>query len=277
MQGVRPLVSIVIATFERRQRLQGCVRAIRRHVTLPHELVIVDGGSRDGTVAWVGRQPHTRVLVEQRRAGCCAAYDLGFRAVRGEFVMWLNDDSQPLPGAIETAVEQLRRPEMSDVGLIAFYHTHRQPWNELHGYVHSGTRFGVLHVRGLPYANFGLLRSSLLEQLGYLDRGYYYCAWDPDLALKVQRDAGLKVLGVPAARVVHEELADARKTRDVNTARDRDNERLFAKWKLPPKNGFPDPRPAYAALLAARGLLAGETPTPPGETPTPPGVTSTPS
>jgi hypothetical protein len=40
--------------------------------------------------------------------------------------------------------------------------------------------------------NFGLLRRALLERLGYLDERYYFCAWDPDLSLKVQREAGLK-------------------------------------------------------------------------------------
>jgi hypothetical protein len=140
------------------------------------------------------------------------------------------------------------------VGMVAFYHTHQQPWNELDGHEHDGLRYGVLHVRGLPYANFGLLRRETLAAVGFLDRGYRFCAWDPDLSLKVQRLAGRIVVGVPAARVYHEEHIDERKAADVDASRAIDNERLFAKWKLPPKGAFPEARRAYAGLRASLGL-----------------------
>jgi GT2 family glycosyltransferase len=113
----------------------------------------------------------------------------------------------------------------------------------------------MLHVRGTPYANFGLLRRALLERVGFLDEGYRFCAWDPDLSLKVRRDAGLLVVGAPDALVVHEELADERKRADAGALRTRDNERLFAKWSLPRKGNFADPRGDYLALLRTRGLV----------------------
>ena len=250
-----PAVSIVIATYERLTRIQRCIAVVRENVRLAHELVIVDGGSTDGSVEWLQAQPDVRLHVESERGGCCRAYDTGFRLARAPFVLWLNDDSYPLAGAVEHAIALLERDDMTDVGMIACYHTHHDPYNELHGFDRDGQRWGVLHVRGVPYANFGALRSSLLEQVGYLDTDYYFCAWDPDLSLKVQREAGLKVLSSPAAAVFHEELHDQRKAADGGAVRTRDNERLFKKWNLPPKGQFPDPRPAYLELLQRRGLL----------------------
>jgi GT2 family glycosyltransferase len=250
-----PRVSIVIATFQRLPRLQSCIQAVRSNTAISRELIVVDGRSTDGTGEWLAAQPDIRTHIEQVRSGCCRAYDTGLRMAVGRYVMWLNDDAQPLPDAIDAAVHFIERPESRDVGLVAFYHTHRQPWNELHGVDRDGRRFGVLHVRGFPYANFGLLRRELLESLGYLDTGYHFCAWDPDLSLMVQRLAGLKVVGAPDALIDHEEYVDDRKRDDAGQTRTRDNERLFAKWSLPRKGPFADRRSAYRQLLARYATL----------------------
>jgi GT2 family glycosyltransferase len=251
MSETPPTVSIVIATYRRFDRLRRCIERTRAGFleNTPHEMIVVDGGSDDGTREWLAAQPDVRVHVESQRAGSCRAYNIGFRMARGECVMWLNDDAWPAPGAVAAAWRFLRRHESDGVGLVALYHNHRQPWNEIHGIDRDGDRFGVLHVRGTPYANFGLLRRELLERLGHLDERYYFCGWDPDLSLKVQREAGLLVVGCPDAIVHHEELADERKAADAGETRTRDNQRLFDKWSLPPKGSFPDPRPAYAELM----------------------------
>ena len=252
MKSGTPIVSVVIATYRRLSRLQRCIERTRTGTDISHEFVVVDGGSDDGTLEWLAEQPDVRFHNEERRGGSCRAYNIGFRMARGRYVMWLNDDSYPLPGAIENAVTFLESDAASDVGLIAFYHNHNQPWNELHGIEHDGSHYGILHVRGVPYANFGLLRRELLERVGFLDEGYEFCAWDPDLSLKVQREANLRVMGCPEAIVLHEELLDERKQSDAGDIRTRDNERLFDKWNLPNPGDFPDPRPEYAELLRIR-------------------------
>ncbi len=248
-----PVVSIVIATYNRLERLRYCVDRIRANVSLPREIVVVGGASPDGTAEWVQAQPDIRFIREYRREGACKAYNRGFREARGSHVMWLNDDSYPLPGSVEAAVATLERPDLSDVGMVAFYHNFDRLRNRLDSVEHEGIVYGVFNVRGVPYANFGLLRRELLERLGWLDEGYYFCAWDPDLSLKVQREAGLLVVGCRRALVYHEELIDDRKSEDL-AVWDRDNARLFAKWNLPARDSYPDPGPAYRQLLQERGL-----------------------
>ncbi|MFH1748871.1 MAG: glycosyltransferase [Planctomycetota bacterium] len=250
-----PTISIVIGTYQRYAQIKRCIETIRQHVSVPYELVVIDGGSTDGSAEWLAEQPDVRLHLEQERAGCCRAYDLGFRMTTAPFVCWLNDDAYPLAGTIEHGLDIFARADMTDLGLLACYHTHTDHWNELDGFDHDGRRWGVLHVRGYPYANFGLLRRGLLAEVDFLDTGYKFCAWDPDLALKIQLNAGLKVLSSRRARVYHEEFHDERKASDAQETRQHDNERLFRKWKLPPKGQFPDPRPAYRELLGERGLL----------------------
>jgi len=247
-----PVVSIVIATHQRLERLKRCIAAIRRNVTSDYELVVVGGGT-DGTTEWATARSDIRFIREERREGATRAYNKGFRVAAGRYVMWLNDDSYPLPGAVEAAINMIERPDLRDVGLVAFYHDEDRKWNRLHEVVHEGNTYRIYDVRGATYANFGLLRRSLLAHLEYLDERYYFCAWDPDLSLKVQREAGLLVIGCPGALIHHEELMDERKRQDMSIA-DADNAKLFRKWRLPEKFTYPDPGPAYQRLLEERGI-----------------------
>ncbi|MCH8967191.1 MAG: glycosyltransferase [Planctomycetes bacterium] len=223
-------------------------------MTHAHEVVVVDGGSSDGTRDWLARQSDLRVILEPKREGAVRAFNKGFRAATGTYVMWLNDDAYPLAGSVEAAVAMIERPELADVGMVAFYHNWHSPRNVLDRIEHQGETFEMCHVRGYPYANFGLLRRTLLERIGFADERYYFFAFDPDLSLKVQLTAGLKVIGCRRAVIRHEEYHDDRKVGDLS-AGDEDNAKLFAKWNLPKKNGYPDPGPPYRRMLTERGLL----------------------
>ncbi len=249
-----PTVSIIIPTYHRLVHLQRCIERIRRHVAIDHETIVVGSSDGDGTEGWLAAQPDLRYIRETRREGAVRAFDKGFRAARGTYVMWLNDDAYPLPGAVEAAVRMIERPDLTDVGMVAFYHNFDRQWNRLDSVVHDGETYSIYNVRGMPYANFGLLRRRLLHQLGYLDLRYYFSAWDPDLSLKVQCEAGLEVVGCREALVYHDELIDERKTEDTN-ALEEDNRKLFQKWQLPDKFAYPDPGPAYRAMIRERCVV----------------------
>jgi GT2 family glycosyltransferase len=247
-----PRVSIVVATYARLDSLKRCVEQVRENVGPPFELIVVGGASNDQTAEWAASQQDIVFIREHRRDGATRAYNKGFRAATAPYVMWLNDDAHPLPGAVEAAINMLERPDLTDVGMVAFYHNEKRAWNRLDEIQVGGQAYAIYNVRGRPYANFGLLRTALLVQLSYLDERYYFCAWDPDLSLKVQ-DAGLKVVGCRKALIHHEELIDERKQEDLSVA-ETDNARLFAKWNLPQKFSYPDPAVPYREMATALRL-----------------------
>lgn len=248
-----PLVSIVVPTCNRRERLVHCIEQTRCNVTADKELIVVDGDSTDGTRDWLAAQSDLRVILESHREGAVRAFNKGFRAARGTFVMWLNDDAYPLPGAVEAALDMIRRPDLADLGLVAFYHNWHNPRNVLDRVEHDGDTFELCHVRGHPYANFGLLRRDLLERIGFADERFYFFGFDPDLSLTIEIREGLKVIGCRRALIRHEEHHDDRKLADLDRGAE-DNRRLFAKWNLPEPGTYPDPAPGYLRLLAERGL-----------------------
>ncbi len=249
----KPVVSIVIATYARLDRLKRCIAAVRENVHLSHEVIVVGGGAGDGTEEWVAKQRDIRFIRETQREGACRAYNKGFRTATGTYVMWLNDDAYPLRGSVEAAVRMIEHPDNADIGMTAFYHNFDRKWNRLDSFEHAGETYSIFNVRGTPYANFGLLRRDLLERLDYLDERFYFGAWDPDLSLKVQRLANLAVVGCRSALVYHEELIDDRKQEDLGVMEE-DNAKLFAKWHLPERSSYPDPAPAYQQAIQHRPL-----------------------
>jgi len=254
---MQKIVSIVVPTFNRFAKLRRCVDNIRRSASIPVETIVVDGGSTDGTRAWLARQSDLRVILEETRAGAVAAFNKGFRTATNPFVLWLNDDAYPLPGSVEAALEVLERGDLRDVGMVAFYHNWHCERNVLDRVFYEDESYELCHVRGYPYANFGLLRRELLEKVGFADERFYFFGFDPDLALKIQFDEGLKVVGCRKALVHHDEDHDERKTADLPAGRE-DNEKLFAKWpQLPAAGDYPDPTPAYLKFLTQRGLTEG--------------------
>lgn len=91
-----PDVGVVLGTYQRLPLLQRCVASLRRSVgDLSYELVIVDGGSTDGTQAWLREQPDV-VLIEQGQLfGAVAAFNAGFARVVDDGCPWVvqfNDD-----------------------------------------------------------------------------------------------------------------------------------------------------------------------------------------
>jgi GT2 family glycosyltransferase len=248
------IVSIVIPTFNRFDRLRRCILAVREHVSHPSEIIVVDGGSTDGTRDWLRAETDLRVILEARREGAVRAFNKGFRAASGHYVMWLNDDAYPLPGAVEAAVNLIEAPTLADVGMVAFYHNWHSERNVLDRVEHEGETYELCHVRGYPYANFGLIRRTLLERIGYADEGFYFFGFDPDLSLTVQLSMGLKVIGCRRALIHHDEHHDGRKLSDLAEG-EKDNARLFAKWNLPEPGAYPDPVPGYRRMLSERGLM----------------------
>lgn len=253
------IVSIALPTFNRLARLQKCVESVRENAGVPYELIVVDGGSTDGSREWIAEQGDLRAILEERREGAVRAFNRAFRAATGEFVTWLNDDARIMPGALESALGMFDLPKVRDrLGMAAMYHEWHSDRNVLDRVERFGGTFELCHVRGYPYANFGVLRRALLERVGFADEGFRFFGFDPDLSLRIQIEEGLLVLGCRGACVRHEEHHDERKTGDLAIG-DEDNRRLFEKWpQLPARGEYASPRPAYMSQLYELGLISAE-------------------
>ncbi|HVR80777.1 MAG TPA: glycosyltransferase [Luteimonas sp.] len=213
-----PRASIVIPVFNQFAHTLACLRALAAHPPQSGiEIIVVDDGSSDATTAL----PQVDGLRYHRRAtngGFIAACNDGAALARGDFLVFLNNDTVPQPGWLDALLRTF--DETADAGLVGaqlLYPDGRL--QEAGGVVFadgSGWNYGRLESADDP--RFGYLRDAdyvsgaaiaipraLFVQLGGFDVRYapaYY--EDTDLAFAV-RAAGKRVLYQPAARVVHDE------------------------------------------------------------------------
>jgi len=113
------VVSIVIVSFNTVSELLACLASIERSArSVPHEVILVDNASADGTVEAVrARFPAVRLIANDANVGFPKANNQALPLVRGEYVMFLNPDSSVEPGTLERMVAQLEGfPERAAVG-----------------------------------------------------------------------------------------------------------------------------------------------------------------
>jgi GT2 family glycosyltransferase len=231
-------LSIVIPTMNRAASLASCLVAVRNTTQCSYEIIVVDGASQDNTPSVLATAVETladrlRIIRETKREGFVKAANKGFRAARGKYLMWLNDDARPLNGSLDRAVNQLQYAPPS-VGMVALFHAAHTTRNVAVEANHRGQTFQMLHVRGTLYANFGVASRAVFERLNYFDERYFMNAADPDFSLKIW-NSGLSVVPAFGALVDHDELQDERRDADRDRAAT-DNARLFEKWDLPDRN-----------------------------------------
>ena len=113
------MVSIIIVSFNTVRELLACLESIERATrSVPHEVILVDNASADGTVEAVrARFPAVRVIANDANVGFPKANNQALPLARGEYVLFLNPDSELGPGTLEQLVAGLEEiPERAAVG-----------------------------------------------------------------------------------------------------------------------------------------------------------------
>ena len=114
-------VSVVSGTYNRLPHLKNMVDSVRSStgVGLPYEIVIVDGGSKDGTIDWCKNQPDIVLIEQGRLLGAVKAFNAGASRANGKYVIMANDDIQFLNESILCALSFME--DNSHIGIGCFY------------------------------------------------------------------------------------------------------------------------------------------------------------
>ena len=107
----RPRWAAVVVNYEGGDRLVGCVRSVLADASAgPVEVLVVDNGSRDGSVDTLRvAVPGVRVVRAPGNVGYARAANLGIAASRAPIVAVLNVDTVVAPGAAKVLLDRLDR------------------------------------------------------------------------------------------------------------------------------------------------------------------------
>ena len=114
MTSVRPAVSVVIPIFNEADNLEDLHRELTAALEAmgrPYEIILVDDGSTDDSLARMGelesRDRRLRVLALRRNFGQTAAFSAGFDHAHGDIVVTSDGDLQNDPADIPRLVARL--------------------------------------------------------------------------------------------------------------------------------------------------------------------------
>ncbi len=108
--GERPLVSVVIPTYDRGAYLREAVQSVLDQSYQAWELIVVDDGSSDGSVGFLEALADSRIqVVRQPHSGNPARMrNLGITRAGGEYVAFLDSDDVWMPEKLSLQVADLR-------------------------------------------------------------------------------------------------------------------------------------------------------------------------
>lgn len=212
-----PLISVVIPNWNGAHHLPTCLGALRGQSYKRFEVIVVDNGSRDGSVALLKRDyPEVRLVALEENRGFAGGVNAGIRQAKGEIIALLNNDTSADPDwllEIEKAMAENPQAGMAASKILLFDRR-----NVLHSAGDLYRLNGVPDSRGVwevdegqydePEEVFGACgaagayRRAMLEEIGLFDEDFWSFCEDVDLAFRAQL-AGYRCIYAPRSIVYH--------------------------------------------------------------------------
>ncbi|HEY9881130.1 MAG TPA: glycosyltransferase [Leptolyngbyaceae cyanobacterium] len=203
--------SVVIPTYNRKPILEKCLRALEQQRLSKggqvegYEVVVVDDGSTDGTVAWLRNRAeefsHVK-LFEQNHLGPAAARNLGVEKAVGDIIIFIDSDLVVLEGFLQTHADALANAWQRSGHDRIF--TYGRVVNTCNFDDPTSEPFKVTDYSQAFFATGNVaIAKHWLEQAGLFDTQFTLYGWE-DLELGVRlKNLGLSLVKVPEAVGYH--------------------------------------------------------------------------
>lgn len=242
---MKPLVSVITVNFNGAALTEALVESLRRHVTLPLEIIVVDNGSREDEAKLLqARYPELRTIRSERNLGFAGGNNLGMQVATGEYLLLLNNDTEVEDDSLHLLADTLHmRPELGAVcPKIRFFDPPRKIQfagytpltritlrNALVGFgaPDDGT-FDAPH--DTPYAHGAamMIRREVLDKAGFMPECYFLYYEELDWSERIC-EAGYAIAYDPRCTVYHKESATTGRQSPLRAYYLARNRMLFAK------------------------------------------------
>ena len=214
-------VTIIVLNWNKREALLDCLEGLRRADLRGASVLVVDNGSRDGSVDAVrARFPGTHIVALPENRGYAGGNNAGMRVALeagAEGVLLLNNDAvvapdflSPLLSAVEwpmtggacSAIHRADHPEMLDVAYSLIRFEQRNAVQLLGVNSLPGQGFATRCEIPIAIGCCLLLRAEALRHVGLFDERYFAYHEDVDWCLRAHR-LGYRFYYEPMSRVFH--------------------------------------------------------------------------
>ncbi|MBC8080427.1 MAG: glycosyltransferase family 2 protein [Gorillibacterium sp.] len=248
-----PLTSIIIPTYNGLELLRDCIAAIRTYTTVNYELIVIDNGSEDETLAFC-RQEKINFVSLPSNVGFPKACNRGLRIAVGDTLLLLNNDVIVSHNWLNNMLACLNADEAT--GAVAPY-SNRVSGIQLldSGYETVEEFHCIAATRNTPDPNQWkqverlvgmcfLFKRTVMNQIGLLDERFTPGLYEDDDYCYRLRQSGYKLMLAGDVIVHHKGSMSFKKTDpEVLEALIRTNRDKFqSKWGI-------DPQGFYAPFL----------------------------
>ena len=222
-------LSIILVNYNSLDLLRQCLSCLAMTISRALvEIIIVDNASTDGSREWLESlaEEQYRVILSEQNLGFAGGCNLGIRQATGDYILLLNTDAFPQPGALEELVAYLEQhPDVGIVGPQLLYPDGR--WQRSTGLIPS-PKPAMLDALGITSARHViagflwrwtnhwwrprpveyldgacmLIRRQVIDQIGGFDDRLFFFVEDAEFCHRARRQ-GWNVVHVPQSRVVH--------------------------------------------------------------------------
>jgi hypothetical protein len=210
------LVSVVMATRDRRDLLAGAIASVKQQSYTHWELLVVDDGSVDGTAELLARDADARLRrLAGKGDGECTARNLGLDAAHGDVIVYLDDDNRFDPDwlkAVALTFGTLKGTEVAygarvcdDFGRVHHEPSNGRPWMQ----------FAAWDPGALE--NFNIADTNVLAHRPSAERFDEELSFfgDWDLLLRLTRGRSRPPTEIPAIAAYYRTDVDGRMTTSV--------------------------------------------------------------
>ncbi len=240
-------LSIIIVNYNTKDYLRQVLQSIKQsRDNLTKEIIVVDNASTDGSQAMIRHHFNWVKLIQaSQNLGYAAANNLGLTRAKGEYILFLNSDTQILSDTLTTMIKFM--DQYQDVGIStcrvelpggqidpASHRGFPTPWAALTYFTGLETAFpkfrlfgqyhqrwqdlSAIHEIDSPAGAFFLTRKLILDAVGSFDDRFFMYAEDLDLSLRIKQ-TGWKVMYVPTTKIVHHKKKSGRHSADPHLRR----------------------------------------------------------
>lgn len=171
MSPNRPLVSVIVPTYNCEKTLAACLDAAFAQTYPAVEVIVVDDASSDRSRAIAQRYDCT-LITSEHNSGPATARNRGIAASRGEIVFFLDADVALAPDAVATAVVLLDE-DSSLAGASGIYAVTPlfddgvvERYQALHAHYWRRRNAGIVRA---GYFSLGAFRRSVIDEVGAFD------------------------------------------------------------------------------------------------------------
>lgn len=168
----KPLVSIIIPTFNNRSTIQETLDSVYKQSYANIEVIVVDDGSTDGVMDEVLKYTYEKPshkIISQTNKGPSSARNLGFENSRGEFLVFLDADDTIARTYIEECVNIfLGKPHLG----IVFAETHLMESQTGVFNLANYSPTTIMQQNCFPIS--AMIKAELFREIGLFDTNLYY-------------------------------------------------------------------------------------------------------